>query len=146
MLELAFRPDPARPEPLYEQLASYLAGLVEAGRMIPGERLPATRELAAQLEISRNTICHAFQVLTDRHVLVSHVGQGTFVAARPLRAIDGGLVADVDPDVAGAPRVRGFAWDGLVSDRAGRIRLPMGVSGRPGSTAEFDFGEGRVDP
>ena len=102
VLELAFRPDPTRSEPLYEQLASYLAGLVEAGRMVPGERLPATRELAAQLEISRNTICHAFQRLVDRHLLVSHVGQGTFVAARPLRAIDGGLAADVDSVARGA--------------------------------------------
>jgi len=145
VLEIAFRPDTKRPEPLYEQLATYLADLIDAGRIVPGERLPATRELAALLGLSRNTVCHAFQLLTDRHVLASHVGQGTFVAARPLRAIDGGLARDPGAGADGGA-VRGFAWDGLAADRCQRIQLPAGFPRVSRSSAEFDFGGGRVDP
>ena len=138
VLELAFRPDATRPEPIYEQLSRYLDDLIGAGRMVAGERLPASRELAAQLGVSRNTVCHAYQILSDRHVLVSHVGQGTFVAARSLRAIPGGLRTDVDPAAA-----RGFAWEGLVADRNHRIVLPAGTGLR--QSARFDFAGGSVD-
>ncbi|WP_162486312.1 winged helix-turn-helix domain-containing protein, partial [Anaeromyxobacter sp. PSR-1] len=33
------------------------------GRLRAGERLPATRELARRLEVSRNTVLHAYQRL-----------------------------------------------------------------------------------
>jgi DNA-binding transcriptional MocR family regulator len=138
MLEFAFRPDPSRAEPIYEQLARYLDDLIDAGRMVAGERLPATRELASQLGVSRNTVCHAYQLLTDRDVLSSHVGQGTFVAARPLRAIAGGL----QPDAVGP--TRGFAWEGLIADRNHRIVLPPGSP--LGRGDRYDFGGGSIDP
>lgn len=145
MLELAFRPDPARGEPLYEQLAAYLADLVEAGRMVAGERLPASRELAAQLGVSRNTVCHAYQILTDRHVLASHVGQGTFVAARSLRGLDGGAgTGSSDRGTTPPEPARGFAWEGLFALRNHRIVLPSGASAR--RDGPFDFSGGRVDP
>ena len=49
MLELAFQADRGSGEPVYRQLEAYLRGLVEAGRLSPGEKLPATRELANAL-------------------------------------------------------------------------------------------------
>ena len=58
-----------------------------AGRLPAGERLPASRELASSLGLSRNTVNQAYQTLTDEGLLRAHVGQGTFVAGR------GGLAA-----------------------------------------------------
>jgi len=144
MLELAFRPDPSGGEAVYEQLARYLGELIETGRIVPGERLPASRELAGQLGLSRNTVSHAYQILCDRRVLSAHVGRGTFVAARPLRVIDGGRADAVARELAPPAASRGFAWQGLVADRIHRLVIPAGAAPRAG--ARFDFGGGRVDP
>ncbi len=62
------------------------------GRLRPGEPLPATRELARRLEVSRNTVMNAYQQLVAEGFLVGRVGAGTFVdpqgpfAARARRA------------------------------------------------------------
>ncbi len=50
------------------------------GRLQPGDRLPASRELATTLGVSRNTVVFAFQQLLAEGYFVSRVGSGTFVA------------------------------------------------------------------
>jgi GntR family transcriptional regulator / MocR family aminotransferase len=49
------------------------------GRLRSGERLPATRELARRLEVSRNTVALAYERLVAEGVFSSRVGAGTFV-------------------------------------------------------------------
>ncbi len=51
------------------------------GRLRAGERLPPTRELARQLEVSRNTVAVAYDRLTADGFLAGKVGAGTFVCA-----------------------------------------------------------------
>jgi GntR family transcriptional regulator/MocR family aminotransferase len=51
------------------------------GRLRPGERLPATRELARRLAVSRNTVMHAYERLIAEGFLRGRVGAGTFVDA-----------------------------------------------------------------
>ncbi len=53
------------------------------GRLRAGERLPATRELARRLDVSRNTVAAAYERLTAEGVLVGQVGVGTFVSSVP---------------------------------------------------------------
>ena len=55
MLDVAFNPNRVANEPIYVQLANYLRGLIATGRLSPGEKIPATRELAFALGIGRNT-------------------------------------------------------------------------------------------
>src|SRR5215831_4694384 len=45
---------------LQDQLYEQLRAAILAGRMVPGSRLPATRILASDLSVSRNTIAGAF--------------------------------------------------------------------------------------
>jgi GntR family transcriptional regulator/MocR family aminotransferase len=54
------------------------------GRLRAGERLPPTRDLARQLEVSRNTVATAYERLTAEGFLVGKVGAGTFVSTEPL--------------------------------------------------------------
>ncbi|MGH2517326.1 MAG: PLP-dependent aminotransferase family protein [Ktedonobacterales bacterium] len=68
--------------PLYRQLADAVAELIRRGALPPGERLPAVRALAAELRLTRLTIHSAYTELQARGLLESHVGRGTFVAAR----------------------------------------------------------------
>jgi len=137
VLEIAFQPDRSGREPVYRQLEGYLRELVESRRLAPGERLPASRELAASLGVSRNTVNQAYQALIEDGLLGSRVGQGTFVLRRPGPALR--PVAD--------PGARGFAWAGLFSRRAAATALPaaLGAHGRA-PDPPFDFRGGQVDP
>ena len=51
------------------------------GRLPAGTRLPATRELARDLEIARGTVAQAYDLLSAEGFLRSEVGRGTYVAA-----------------------------------------------------------------
>ena len=50
------------------------------GRLPPGGRLPATRELARRLNVSRTTVTVAYDRLTGEGFITSRVGAGTFVS------------------------------------------------------------------
>jgi GntR family transcriptional regulator/MocR family aminotransferase len=65
-----------------------LLDAVRSGRLEPGERLPPTRTLAADLAVSRTTVATAYDRLVAEGFLTARVGSGTFVAdaARPVRA------------------------------------------------------------
>jgi GntR family transcriptional regulator / MocR family aminotransferase len=51
-----------------------------AGRMRPGARLPATRELARQYGLSRGTIVNAFEQLKGEGYVEATVGSGSYVS------------------------------------------------------------------
>jgi DNA-binding transcriptional MocR family regulator len=69
-------------DPLNEQLADALARAIEAGLLPPGTRLPAERELARELALSRTTIVAAYDRLRLAGLARSRQGSGTRVAAR----------------------------------------------------------------
>ncbi len=78
-LPLTLDLDPTSPVPLGRQLCDALRGAILGGRLRPGERLPATRMLAAELGISRNTVLSAFDHLLSEGYLVGRTGSGTYV-------------------------------------------------------------------
>ncbi|MEX5747856.1 PLP-dependent aminotransferase family protein [Massilia sp. X63] len=67
--------------PLFRQLYARLKDAILRGRLAPGARLPATRELARQLQVSRQTVIAAYEQLTAEGYLRGGVGRGTFVDA-----------------------------------------------------------------
>ncbi len=75
--------DRAAATPLYRQVAEALAGMVRAGTLAPGPRLPTVRELAAALKVTRPTVHRAYRELQQRGVVEATVGRGTFVRGRP---------------------------------------------------------------
>ncbi|QAY59000.1 PLP-dependent aminotransferase family protein [Microbacterium protaetiae] len=64
----------------YEALADRIRLLVIDGRVGSGVRLPAERELAAELEISRTTVTAAYQRLREQGFALSRQGSGTRTA------------------------------------------------------------------
>lgn len=68
--------------PIGDGLAYTLRALVLDGRVIPGARVPAERELAAVLGVSRATVTEVYNRLRDEGYLSSRYGAGT-VAALP---------------------------------------------------------------
>jgi GntR family transcriptional regulator / MocR family aminotransferase len=57
-----------------------LRGAILDGRLPPGGRLPPTRELAAQLSVSRTTVTVAYDRLMGEGFVTGRVGAGTFVS------------------------------------------------------------------
>ena len=66
--------------PLYRQLAEQLRVLIANGQLPPGTRLPASRELAKHLAISRLSVVHAYEQLQISGLLKAQSGKGTFVS------------------------------------------------------------------
>ncbi|MGN9838814.1 MocR-like pyridoxine biosynthesis transcription factor PdxR [Nonomuraea sp. H19] len=66
--------------PLTAQLADWLRRAMLDGTLAPGERLPSTRALAAQLAVSRTVVTEAYQQLYAEGWLDGRHGSGTFVA------------------------------------------------------------------
>jgi GntR family transcriptional regulator / MocR family aminotransferase len=66
--------------PAYLWLYGALRAEILEGRLRPGTRLPATRDLALQHGMSRGTIVNAFDQLQSEGYVEGTVGSGTFVA------------------------------------------------------------------
>lgn len=76
--------------PIYRQLADSIRVSIEQGSLRPGERLPATRELAGQLGLNRATVSAAYSLLEHSGFLQGQVGRGSFVTrpeAEPAAAV-----------------------------------------------------------
>lgn len=65
--------------PLYERLAAALREATTRGRLPAGMRLPAEREFAAALAVSRGTVTAAYDTLRAEGVVEGRRGSGTFV-------------------------------------------------------------------
>jgi DNA-binding transcriptional regulator YhcF (GntR family) len=65
--------------PFYIQIKNQITGNIKKGALKVGEKLPTERQLAKELNISRNTISNAYKLLEHEGVLVSYQGRGTFV-------------------------------------------------------------------
>jgi DNA-binding transcriptional MocR family regulator len=114
--------------PRYQQLAAAVRALVLDGRVPLGVRLPAERELAARLAISRTTVTTAYDALREQGYLVTRQGAGTFAALPAGTRADwsGGSGAPLDLAVASPeadPGVLGPAVQRAVD------RLPLHLGG-----------------
>src|SRR5919204_5435888 len=65
--------------PTYLRLYNSLRAEILEGRLRPGVRLPATRDLANQYGLSRGTIVNAFEQLKSEGYVEGTIGSGTFV-------------------------------------------------------------------
>jgi len=76
--------DEALDLPIYRQIYVQLRAAILAGSLANGERLPATRELAGQLGLNRQTISTAYELLETDALVRGEVGRGSFVTFEPL--------------------------------------------------------------
>ena len=85
-LSLPFNPagiELDRRKGLSRQLYQALRMRVLDGRLTSGTRLPASRDLAAALSISRNSVVRAYDQLYAEGFIEGRVGDGTYVAQLP---------------------------------------------------------------
>ncbi|SDT61415.1 MocR-like pyridoxine biosynthesis transcription factor PdxR [Actinoplanes derwentensis] len=151
---LQLKPGDARPAGLTAWLTEGLRAAIAAGRLTPGDRLPATRLLAAELGVSRGVVVQAYQRLADEGLAGARTGSGTVVTGRgpersprpaadrrrtlhqlrlPLSTPDG-IEIDLSPGVPDLSAFPRAAW--LRAERAvlGRVTAADLRYGDPGGT------------
>lgn len=129
---------------LLEGCHRQLRAAILDGRLAPGTRLPASRALAANLGVSRNTVTAAYDLLLAEGYLAARRGSGTYVAefaqkTGTARPGTGRQPARARADNAGAP------------DTAPEMRLAPAWRGAQAASREtpfsprFDFSVGLPD-
>lgn len=109
--------------PRFLQIADAVHKAVAAGALKPGDRLPAQRWLAAQLNVDLTTVTRAYDEAKRRHLLQGRGARGTYVAA-PKVALNGVL----DLSMNTPPPPEGVDVDDLL--RQGLSQVLMGADAR----------------
>jgi GntR family transcriptional regulator/MocR family aminotransferase len=78
-MDLLIPLDQAR-EPIYRQIYSSLRARILSGALDGGKRIPSSRDLADQLNVSRTVVLLAYEQLEAEGYLVGRSGSGTYVA------------------------------------------------------------------
>lgn len=85
---------PVTPRTVADQVAEQIRRLITSGAFKPGDRIPAERELAAQLGVGRPAVREALRELKSQGLLNSGRGaQGTTVSSLPSPQFSGALSA-----------------------------------------------------
>lgn len=83
-MDTKWRPDLAgHGGPKYRALAEAIRADLRSGRLRPGSRLPAVRDLAWELKVTPGTVARAYQIAAESGLLDATVGRGTFVRSAP---------------------------------------------------------------
>src|SRR5579872_2661883 len=69
-----------RREPLYRQIYRSLRAHILSGTLDGGKRVPSSRDLADQLNVSRTVVLLAYEQLEAEGYLVGRTGSGTYVS------------------------------------------------------------------
>ncbi len=126
--------------PFYRQIYDGYRAAILSGHLRPGERLPSTRTLAAELNISRLPVVNAFEQLLHEGYIEGRAGSGTYVKdsipdelARPVATLPLKTAAPLRP---APPRLGPFRvslpaldrfplrlWSRLVSKHARQLTI-----------------------
>jgi GntR family transcriptional regulator / MocR family aminotransferase len=123
-LELALPPNSSGVA-AYLWLYSSLRAEVLCGRLLPGTRLPSTRDLARQYGLARGTIVNAFEQLKSEGYVEGTVGSGTYVS----KVLPEKLFHVASGDAAKADKQA--KPPAAISDYGLRARLLGGYENRP---------------
>jgi len=103
--------------PFYKQIVDGFVSLIQEGSLPHGTRLPAIRELAGQLEVTRVTVHKAYNALKEEGWVDSTVGKGTFVSHHqsPQPQKIKVSASEMTPDNIMADMNRLREWPGMLS-------------------------------
>ena len=98
------------PTQLPQQVAAEIRRAIADGEAKPGERLPPAKDLAAVLDVNRNTVLRALRDLRDEGLLEFRRGRGITVAGTPERS----AILEQAHNLLALARHHGYRVDDLV--------------------------------
>lgn len=110
--------------PIFRRIVAAIAADIARGRLRPGERLPSSRALAADLGVNRNTVIAAYDELRAGGWIEMARARGVFVLGVPARAA---APAGALPDEPGFPIADDLALEAPLPRRPGLLLLLGGV-------------------
>ena len=72
---------------IYLQIAESICNQILEGKLQPNERVASVRDLAAELEVNRNTVMRTYSYLQTEHIFENKRGVGFFVAKNAVALI-----------------------------------------------------------
>ncbi|GLU31409.1 PLP-dependent aminotransferase family protein [Trinickia caryophylli] len=130
--ELTMEIDRQRQLPIYLQICDRFRTAIAAGHLRPGDRVPALRGLATQLNTARGTVELAYTILVDEGYLQMRGAAGTFVSPSLPQAVMRGPRGQ-------SARPRAAAGEAPAPDISHRVpparrqqALAVAMSGEPG--------------
>ena len=115
----------------YQYVADTLRRQILQGEYVPGERLPAERELCEQFAASRITIRRALLILAEEMLIQRRQGDGTFISPSPSRKIPllstdySGSIAAHAPDID--RELESHEWQKASDDVAASLQTHPGA-------------------
>lgn len=82
-MEIDLFVDPTRPRQTSATLFDQIRDAITTARLAPGDRLPTSRDLAAELGVARSTIATVYAHLIGEGFVEARTGDGTYVAHHP---------------------------------------------------------------
>jgi DNA-binding transcriptional regulator YhcF (GntR family) len=71
---------------IYLQIVDYMCDNILSGKWPEGERIPAIREIAVNLEVNPNTVMRSYAYLQEKNIIYNQRGIGYFVADEGVKA------------------------------------------------------------
>ena len=112
------------PKRLYRQIADQVRSLVEQGEFARGTRLPAERELAQQLGVSRPSVREALIALEVEGLVEVRMGSGIYVREQPSAAAGRAAPVTAEPPLE-TIRARELIECELAARAAGTMKAPQ---------------------
>jgi DNA-binding transcriptional regulator YhcF (GntR family) len=82
-VDLTLRVDGRSGVPPYLQIAQQIRQAIGAGVLVPGDRLPAVKDIVAMVAVNPNTVFKSLRELEHEGLVEGRPGAGTFVLRRP---------------------------------------------------------------
>ena len=122
--------------PIYMQICERFRTAIAAGHLRPGDRVPALRGLATQLNTARGTVEQAYTILVDEGYLQMRGAAGTFVSPSLPASLMRSSRAPVGqraqrPDGTGTPHTPGASREAQPQPRQPPIAVAMSGEPRP---------------
>ncbi|WP_019646131.1 MocR-like pyridoxine biosynthesis transcription factor PdxR [Novispirillum itersonii] len=137
---------PGQRRPVFLRLCDAIIAAITDGRLKPGDRLPGSRALAAELGLHRNTVDAAFREAIAQGWLTPSPSRGTFVTATlPDHAPAAPARPPVRPKPPGTPAVLLHLSDGVPDPRL-MPAADFARAFRRALSGSSGYGDGYGDP
>ena len=86
----------------YKQIVNMVTAAIDAGDLLPGDRMPTQRELAEWLKVDLTTVTRAYNELRERQLTQAASGRGSFISCQQETLAHIDLSMNTPP---GSPRI-----------------------------------------